>query len=472
PLPMVDDGTGGDLVAGDAAFSVLLGPSFQTHRRLIRYRIIARDFLGDSVQVPYADDPQPNFAYFCYGQMPDWTGSARPGVLPMVTYSNQVLETLPVCHMITKQIDHLDAMHNPYRYGEAEQILPPGGSYGGSGYLWNGTIVYDGKVYDHVRYRARGGVWRYAMGKNMWKIDFNTGHWLETRDDYGKKRKIKADKLNLGALIQQGNFQQRGEQGIFEGVGFKLHNLAGNAAPNTQFIHYRIVDKADEGGPDQYSTDFRGLYLAVEQLDGRFLDEHGLSDGNFYKMEGGTGTLNNQGATQPSDRSDLDTFQATYQGPPPSEHWWRDNLDLDNFYTFRAIAMAIHDYDIHNNKNYFYYHNPDDDRWQVINWDLDLCWTTTYNGGGGNGPLNRHMLYAPNYDPFIIEYNNRVREIVDLLFNSEQVDMAIEEVCQFVYTPGQPSFVDADRAMWDYNPLMVSPYINNSKSGHDRYYEA
>ena len=38
---------------------------------------------------------------------------------------------------------------------------------------------------------------------------------------------------------------------------------------------------------DQYSGDFQGLYLAVEQPDGQLLEEHGLPDGNLYKMEGG-----------------------------------------------------------------------------------------------------------------------------------------------------------------------------------------
>ena len=34
-------------------------------------------------------------------------------------------------------------------------------------------------------------------------------------------------------------------------------------------------------------TDFQGLYLVIEQPDGRLLDEHDQPDGNLYKMEGG-----------------------------------------------------------------------------------------------------------------------------------------------------------------------------------------
>ena len=196
------------------------------------------------------------------------------------------------------------------------------------------------------------------MGKNMWKFDFQRGHGLEARDDYGKKYDIPIDKLNLSALIQQGNFLHRGEQGLFESVGFKLFNLTGVEGPNTNYVQFRIIENASETGATQFDSDFQGLYLALEQPDGNMLDEHELPDGNFYKMESGTGSLNNQGPTQPTDRSDLNSFLNTYNNSTPSEQWWRDNLDLDKYYSYRSIVEGIHHYDIANGKNYYYYHNP------------------------------------------------------------------------------------------------------------------
>ena len=63
------------------------------------------------------------------------------------------------------------------------------------------------------------------------------------------------------------------------------------------------------------------MYLAIEQEDGRFLDEHDLPDGNFYKMEGGSGELNNLGPLGPTDKSDLNSFLNTYRSTttPPGE---------------------------------------------------------------------------------------------------------------------------------------------------------
>ena len=51
-------------------------------------------------------------------------------------------------------------------------------------------------------------------------------------------------KLNFSSLIQQGDFNHRGEQGIFESVGFRLFQLAGVPAENTSFAHFRIIERA------------------------------------------------------------------------------------------------------------------------------------------------------------------------------------------------------------------------------------
>src|SRR5262249_17863974 len=144
--------------------------------------------------------------------------------------------------------------------------------YGGEDYKWTGTLVYDGEVYDHIHYRARGGVWRYAMGKNMGKFSFNPGHDFQAADDYGKPYHAAWGKMNLRPCIQQGDYGMRGEQGMFEAVGFRLFNLVGVESPHTHWIQLRIIDDAVEVNPrSQYDGDFWGLYLVIEEEGGRFL---------------------------------------------------------------------------------------------------------------------------------------------------------------------------------------------------------
>jgi hypothetical protein len=470
-VAMNDNGINGDIKEGDAIFSVELPASLQVHRRLMRYRITVADSTGLSLRVPYADDPQPNFAYFVYDGVPDWTGSIRPGRQPEKTYSSEMLSTLPVYHLISSKEEVENCIWKDQRSDNE--------------YHYYGTLVYEDQIFDHIPMRPRGGVWRFSMGKNMWKFNFNRGHALEARDNYGRKYDVSWDKLNLGACIQQGDYLHRGEQGMFESVGFKLFNMVGVETAHTHFVHFRIIDEEQEDGKlnaahpritdrgTQYDGDFWGLYLAVEQQDGRFLKAHGMPDGNLYKMEGGFGEIRNQSPWGVTDRSDLATFMQGYS-QRPSTMWWRENVKLDHYYGYRTILEGIHHYDNAYGKNYYYYLNPFTSIWRQVPWDLDLTWADNMYGSGeepfkANGLLNKGELN--------VEYGNRAREIVDLLFNPDQTGQLIDEFASFIYTPNGESFVDADRAMWDYHWALGSEarsggYPNNSsKAGQGRFYQ-
>ncbi len=462
-VPMNDAGTAGDALAGDHIYSATLPKDLQVHRRLVRYRIEAESTAGLSVTVPYADDPEPNFAYYVYNGVPAWTGAVKPGAAgtlgQTVTVPASEMNRLPVFQLIAKK--------------QAVEESTWFSRYGGDAYPWVGTLVYDGHVYDHIHYRARGGVWRYSMCKNMWKFDFNRGHDLQVRDNWGRKYSAKWTKLNLGAAIQQGDYNHRGEQGMFESVGFRLFNLAGVPTCNTTFAQFRVVDAPQEvDSASQYEGDFWGLYLAVEQEDGRFLDEHGLPDANFYKMEGGTGELNNIGPYGPTDKSDLNRFMAGLNGSS-TEAWWRTNWHLPNGYSYQAIVQAIHHFDIAAGKNYFYYRDPRTGLWTVHAWDLDLTWAENmYDAGGYGGEVFKS--YALAKPALKLEFRNRVREIRDLLFNEDQAWQLIDEYAGRLRGPtNAPSILDADRSQWDYNPKMIDPaYCDNpsSKAGQGRYY--
>jgi len=464
--PMTDDGTAGDEVAGDSIYTVVLSRSLHTNRLLVRYRITATDNTGLSITGPYTHDPQPNFAYFVYDGVPGWSGaidpnSSDPVKNQVVYYSPNVLTRIPVYHLITKEDSVLHC-----------QWID---KYGGDLYKWNGTFVYDGDVYDHIRYRARGGVWRYAMGKNMWKFDFNRGHFFQAHDDYGEKYDTTWDKLNFSACIQQGDYQHRGEQGMFEAASFLPFNFMGVEAPKTHWVHYRVIDEAAESEPTQYNGDFWGLYMVIEQMDGRFLDEHGLPDGNLYKIEGHNGELNNQGPTAVTDKSDLNAFkQGYYYDPNPTEQWWRDNVNLESYYGYRAVVEGVHHGDIGYGKNWFFYLNPETNIWYMLPWDVDLTWANNMYGNGEDTFKNEGAIFS--HSAIYLEYHNRLREFHDLLYNSEQMNKVLDDLAAIIDDPSDgPSMVDADRAMWDYNPLMTNTgyphYVNLSKAGEGRFYQ-
>jgi len=479
---MHDDGIDGDVIAGDDVYSVQLPGSIQVHRRLVRYRITVTDSGGRGLMVPYMDDPQPNFAYFVYDGVPAWYGAVRPGATAVVKYDTDVMNSLPVYHLISKKSD----IENSTWYEK----------YGGDEYKWIGTLVYDGKVYDHITYRPRGGCWRFAMGKNMWKFNFNRGHRFQARDDYGKKYKTEWDKLNLSACIQQGSFGQRGEQGMFEALSFKLFNMVGVPTAKTNWLHFRIIDERNEdgnlnashppltSGGTQYDGDFWGLYMTIEQMDGRFLDEHDLPDGNLYKMDGAYPNglkLNNQGPTAVTDNSDVISFRSSYQSASSAD-WWGSNVNLEAYYGLYAIYNAVHHGDI-TSKNHFFYQNPEpttnewgtNNLWWQLVWDVDLTWTCYY--GSMSDPFNRSgILNRPEIDTAC---RNRVREISDLLFNSDQTNQLIDDFAAIIDDPdGGLSIVDADQAMWDYHWAVgdgaYPRYLDQQpsfKAGQGRFYE-
>jgi len=134
---MYDDGNGGDKEAGDGIYTTILASEHQLHRRLIRYRIQAIDSVDTSTAIPYEDDPQPNFAYFVYDDLPAWDGSINPtgdgDVRERARYDFAEMEPVPVYHFIARRMDIDQALFAP----------PRGDGYMGKEYRWHGTLVYE-----------------------------------------------------------------------------------------------------------------------------------------------------------------------------------------------------------------------------------------------------------------------------------------------------------------------------------------
>ena len=443
--------------ANEALFTATLPGTVQQHRRLVRYRIVTVDAEGRTNAVPDAEAIVPNFAYFVYDGIPSWRGaieprSSDPRRSTAVEFSAEVMRRMPAYHLIGRKEDIENATWRERTRGKE--------------YKYTGTMVFEGRVYDHVRYRARGGSWRYAMGKNMWKVDFNKGQPLAARDDYGRLYSVQWDKLNLRACIDHADYRMRGNQGMFESAGFRLFNLAGVESPATHWAQLRIIDEPEESPADQYRGDFWGLFLAIENEDGRFLKQHGLPDGNLYKMEFGDGTLQSNPPGAAKDKSDLRRFMSGYQGDPPEE-WWREHLELQRYYSYRAILECIHHYDVDEaqSKNYDYYLNPATQRWQVIPWDIDLTWAD-HMYGNGDEPFRQRLLPHP---AFAVDYQNRLREIRDLLFNTNQAWALLDECAAIPAGPrGGKSPLDADRAKWDFHPIMAM----GGKAGQGLFYRS
>jgi hypothetical protein len=160
----------------EATFLTELPGTLQKHRRLIRYRLRVQDSTGKTYLAPGFDQTPPNQAYFVYDGIPAWSGATDPRssntkMASAMTFPAEVMQRVQTYHLIGKRRSIENATwreHNP-----------------GKDYKYTGTLIVDGEVFDHIGYRARGGVWRYAMGKNMWKFLLPGDHDLQAKNDFG-----------------------------------------------------------------------------------------------------------------------------------------------------------------------------------------------------------------------------------------------------------------------------------------------
>ncbi|NWK57521.1 lamin tail domain-containing protein [Verrucomicrobiaceae bacterium N1E253] len=447
-LNMVDTGNQGDLAAGDAIYSVTIPGSVQVHRRLIRYRITVTDTLNHCMRLPYGDDTQANFAYFCYNGLPSWSGKIDSGSA-QVTYSSAELGRLPVYHLIANNTDIENSQWN--------------GSYNEQ--YFEGTLVYDGKVYDHIKFRNKGSGSTYRMGHNKWKLNFNRGHRFQAKDDYGKKMAAEWDKFS----IQTGESPWwRNDRYPMSGMLFqeslmsKVNNLAGAHATKMFHFHFRVIDDASESSPSsQYDGDFWGIYTAQQHPDRSFFEQHDLPTGNLYKLNvsgstnGATASKWYQDGSQVDDASDLSAFITGYKSTN-SAQWWADNLELPVYYTWNTLNLALNNSDLRKEQNVIYWHNSETDRWHPSIWDVDLLFEDAQHHNRDPYAWWEDLHRSLDHPEYFIAYQNRVRELQDLLLWNGQYDRSVDEIVTLLSGSSSGTttntLVDANQAMWNQHP--------------------
>ncbi len=459
-VELSDNGTQGDSVSHDGIFSRTLTKNLQRHRHLIRYfvtqesQFTAEDLKRDQTK-----------AYFVYDGVPNYVAAVNPRSKDRrystpKQFTKEALTRVPVYHLISKRSWIEEATWKPRRRG----YQPTNDQH----YEHTGTFVYEGKVYDHIQFRARGGAWRHAMGKNMWKINFRSKQPFHVSDNFGEPYRAPWDKLNLGACIQQGQYGMRGEHGMFDALSYRLFNLAGTPAPRTHWIHFRIIDDERESTESQYEGDFWGLYLAVENIDSAFLQEHALAQGNLYKIENFQAHERYLGMPFHSPISNPNQFIRTLSRGRPDRDWWKTRVDLDRYNRYRSIVECVRHYDISHGKNYFFFYDGAQSKWLQIPWDVDLTWGE-HMYGSGKDPFLRAQVFRNAEQQAAYQY--QLREIRDLLFNEATMKRLIEDHAAIIDPPeDMNSLADADRAMWDFHPVMNSRYSMARQAGQGQFY--
>jgi len=466
-VAMRDDGLAGDAAGGDGIYTVVL-PTQAVNRTLVRYRIAATDSEGYFVAAPLVDDPQLNFAFFVYNGVPPYEArkrSVHPGGAPH-TYGTNVMRRLPVYTLITRQdyYDHCVA-YSSYQ-------IPSSNDGARRKFNWIGTFVYDGEVYDHVRYRLRQRNDRYGLhGKRSWRFRFMKGKYLEARDNYGKKYPTRWRTLNVGKMFDN---KRVGNFGLTEALNFHLWDLVGVPAPFPLTFHYRTVKSTGEA-PDwdngQYYGDFQGMFLGIEDYDTRFLEAHSMPEGNLYKLKNFAPSIlqnpnfdfnrfkRHQGRYSMVEPNDLKNIRANCNTARSNE-WLENHVALPRWYPYHIVCEAIRHYDFKpqdthlKNRAWFfelfdgYVNNgevpayPDTyGRMWVLPWDADASWGPSWNGGEDYPKLA--VFGGAGKPVFKREYRNVVREFRDLVWTEEVINRWIDHLAAII-----GEFAMADRDRW------------------------
>jgi len=434
------------MTARDGVFTATIPPEEQRHRRLNRYFISWTDAQGTQRIPVMSTNESPNFAYWVYDGLPAWTGASRPGKTPPLTFSAEFMRTLPAYHLIARREDveasQWDGAANRKRFF--------------------GTMVSDGRVYDHVQFHNRGKASTHVAGKNKWGFKFNDGEPFRARDLWGRPYVAPWRSMSFTACASPWAQVNRGMAGMDEAVSFRAYHLAGVPAANTHWIQFRVVSGADEApAHNQYGGDLWGLYQVVQEPNGDWLRERGLPDGDVYSPETG---IKHRAANAPT--NDV-AFQKFMDGSRRgnTQGWWRAHLDLPRYYTFHALNRVLANVDVRPGANHYLYQAPDG-RWTVLPWDLDMMFIAKTHQPGFVDQTR-----CLDVRELRVEYQNRAREILDLFCsdtnaNGGQIAQLVAELAQFIAPRGfERTWAELDLCVWNHHPrsnakgqFYVTPY--------------
>jgi hypothetical protein len=160
-----------------------------------------------------------------------------------------------------------------------------------------------------------------------------------------------------------------------------------------------------------------------------------------------------------------------------TEAWFRANVNLPEYFNWRAVTEAVNQTDRRDQENVVYFRSPPapagDGRWEIYPWDVDLLYENFDRWGpratqNANNLLQYEQIARGLLHPAILtDFQNRARELQDLLLNSDQAWKVVDEFISII-TDEPPrlipngsaiddGFVEVERRRWDYNPINPTP---------------
>lgn len=243
-----------------------------------------------------------------------------------------------------------------------------------------------------------------------------------------------------------------------------LQGMPGLVSLRTQFVHVYIWDETDPDAPDAF-VDY-GLFTQVEQPNGRFLRNHGLSqNGNLYKanmcemyryedkIRLATDPLYDVNVfsevLEPKNDEDhsklIEMLEAVNNYALPIEEVIGTYFDVENLTSYMAFNLLLSNADS-NAQNYYLYSPVNSDKWYYICWDgdaalkdyedslLDFTWQ---EGAWTKGISNYWGVVLFNRMLRVPEYRQALRDKVELLHAQITPERIAELIAKYRQTVDQ-----------------------------------
>jgi hypothetical protein len=415
-LPMLDNGAGNDLTAGDGIYTATIPSSAYGPEDMVRWFVTAREASGSASRAPLFLDQTGN------NQSAEYFGT--------VTLDPSVTSDLPILQWFT-------------------QNRSAGNTRSGT----RASVYFLGRFYDNIFVRQRG---QATNGSQSQKFDFNRGESLY----------INEEMPSVGEI----NINGRGADSTYvrQTLAFDAHRFAGNESCLSYLWQLRV-----NGGSDRVG-------IAIEQVDEDFLERYHYDDqGDLYKFvqrnnlnpvffDTITGIEKKTG-----DLSNIDSVVDLVDGlnlPTSTQRrrWVVDNLDLPQVVNYLAARSIIQDADDLRKNFYMYLDTRGDQRWRLLPWDKDF----TFGVRGDGGIFLPHPFFGDeehkkqNANQWNILYDVLFEEPVTQRIYLRRLRTLIDEVLQPASTPFNERIFE-NRAREIITP--ASPPLSSNISSIDSY---
>ncbi|HEV8607866.1 MAG TPA: CotH kinase family protein [Tepidisphaeraceae bacterium] len=177
-----------------------------------------------------------------------------------------------------------------------------------------------------------------------------------------------------------------------EAMAYDLYRRAGNAAPLADFLRLSVDGR------------MAGYHLMVENPNRSFIRRNKVDDsGNLYKIRWfGRGIVgqHEKKTNLQSGHDDLIAVVEQLRKTRGDEQWKviQENFNVNQVATYFAVNMVLSHWDGYFN-NYYTYHDPRKNKWEMYPWDQDKTWGFFDGIGGDEVFFDMPLTFGMEGDP-------------------------------------------------------------------------